>query len=101
MGWAAEAHAAVLAYAGAIEKTGSTETDDVIAGLKGLRFDSATGERHIRAEDNQAVKNAELAYIEPSSTAPAGFEVTDYVSLDGEKVVEPARPGQMLDTSNL
>ncbi|WP_299565427.1 ABC transporter substrate-binding protein [uncultured Sulfitobacter sp.] len=101
MGWAAEAHAAVLAYAGAIEKAGSTETDDVIAGLKGLRFDSATGERHIRAEDNQAVKNAELAYIEPSSTAPAGFEVTDYVSLDGEKVVEPARPGQMLDTSNL
>lgn len=101
MGWAAEAHAAILAYAGAIEKADSTETSDVIAALKGLSFDSATGMRHIRAEDNQAIKNAELAFIEPSTSAPDGFAVTDYVSLDGEKVIEAARPGQMLDTDAL
>ncbi|MEY8839097.1 ABC transporter substrate-binding protein [Cribrihabitans sp. XS_ASV171] len=102
MGWAAEAHAAIMAYAKAIEQTGgSTETADVIDALKGLSFDSATGMRHLRAEDNQAVKNAELAYIEPSSEAESGFEVTDYVSLDGENVVEPARPGEMLDLSAL
>lgn len=101
MGWAAEAHAGILAYKGAIEKSGSTETADVIAGLKGLSFDSATGVRRIRAEDNQAIKNAELAFIEPSADAPDGFAVTDYVSLEGDKVVEPANPGQMLDISAL
>jgi branched-chain amino acid transport system substrate-binding protein len=101
MGWAAEAHAGILAYKGAIEKAGSTETADVIAALKGLSFDSATGMRHIRAEDNQAIKNAELAFIAPSSEAPDGFAVTDYVSLEGDKVIEPARPGQMLDTTAL
>lgn len=101
MGWAAEAHAAIMAYKGAIEKTGNTETADVIAALKGLSFDSATGMRRIRAEDNQAIKNAELAYIEPSSSAPDGFAVTDYVSLDGEQVIEPARPGEVLDTNSL
>ncbi|MFU8883733.1 MAG: ABC transporter substrate-binding protein, partial [Rhodobacterales bacterium] len=83
MGWAAEAHAAIMACKGAIELAGNTETADVIAALKGLRFDSATGMRHIRAEDNQAIKNAELAFIEPSSSAPDGFEVTDSVSLEG------------------
>lgn len=101
MGWAAEAHAAIMAYKGAIELAGTTETADVIAGLKGLSFDSATGMRRIRAEDNQAIKNAELAFIEPSSSAPDGFEVTDYVSLEGDQVIEPARPGQMLDTDSL
>ncbi|RBI71943.1 branched-chain amino acid ABC transporter substrate-binding protein [Roseovarius sp. TE539] len=101
MGWAAEAHAAIMAYAKAIEKTGNTDTMDVIAALKGLSFDSATGMRHIREEDNQAVKNAELAFIEPSSSEDSGFAVTDYVSLDGETVVEPARPGKTLDLSTL
>lgn len=101
MGWAAEAHAGIMAYAGAIAKAGGTETADVIAALKGLEFDSATGMRRIRAEDNQAVKNAELAFIEPSSDAPDGFAVTDYVSLPGEKVIEPATPGKPLDTSIL
>jgi branched-chain amino acid transport system substrate-binding protein len=101
LGWAAEAQAGILAYKAAIEKAGSTETQAVIAGLKGLTFDSATGSRTIRAEDNQAIKNAELAFIEPSESAESGFEVTDYISIDGASVIEPAGPGKKLELTTL
>ncbi|SEO67204.1 amino acid/amide ABC transporter substrate-binding protein, HAAT family [Salinihabitans flavidus] len=101
LGWAAEAQAAVLAYKASIEKTGSTETQAVIDGLKGLTFDSATGPRTIRAEDNQAIKNAEMAFIEPSNSAEAGFEVTDSISIDGADVIEAANPGEKLELTTL
>jgi branched-chain amino acid transport system substrate-binding protein len=102
MGWAAEAQAGVLAYKAAIEKTGgSTEAADVIAALKGLTFDSATGKRTIRAEDNQAIKNAEIIKIGPSDTAESGFEVTDYVSLDGNAIIEPPSPGKRMELKPL
>jgi branched-chain amino acid transport system substrate-binding protein len=101
MGWAAEAQAAVLAYKAAVEKAGSTDTDKVIEALKGLTFDSATGKRTIRAEDNQAIKNTELCLIEPSSEAESGFAVTDYVQVDGSKVIEPPSPGEPLKLKTL
>lgn len=97
LGWAAEAQAGVLAYAKAIEKAGSTETDAVIAALKGLTWDTATGLRTLRAEDNQGIKNAELAFIEPSSSEKSGFAVTDYISVNGADVIEPATPGAKLE----
>jgi branched-chain amino acid transport system substrate-binding protein len=102
LGWASEAQAAIFAFVKAIEKTGgSTETADVIAALKGLTFDSAAGLRTIRAEDNQAIKNTELMFIEPSSTAASGFAVTDYISLDGAANIEPPTPGQRLELKTL
>lgn len=102
MGWAAESQAAIIAYKTAIEKAnGSTATGDVIAALKGLTFDSATGPRTIRPEDNQAIKNGELYKIEPSSTEASGFAVTDYVSVDGASIIEPPTPGQRLELRTL
>lgn len=102
MGWAAEAQAGILAYKAALEKTeGSTDAGDVIAALKGLTFDSATGPRTIRAEDNQAIKNAELYKIEPSADSESGFAVTDYVSVDGAGIIEPPTPGQKLELKSL
>lgn len=101
LGWAAEAQAGVLAFAGAIAKAGSTETGAVIQALKGLTYDTATGPRTIRAEDNQGIKNAELAFIEPSSTEAAGFAVTDYISLNGAEVIEPPTPGKKLALKTL
>lgn len=95
MGWVCEAHAAVLAYAAAIRKTGgSTETQDVIAALKGLEWETATGHRTIRAEDNQAIKDIELIRIEPDATAEAGYRVTDFRKVDGKAVIEPPTPGE-------
>lgn len=102
MGWAAEAQAAILAYKAAIEKTGGkTDASSVIAALKGLTFDSATGKRTIRAEDNQAIKNAELIKIAASDKAESGFEVTDYVSVDGATIIEPAAPGKPMQLKSL
>ena len=101
MGWAAEAQAAILAYKAAVEKAGNSETDAVIEALKGLTFDSATGKRIIRPEDNQAIKNVELCFIEPSAEAESGFAVTDYVQVDGAKVIEPPTPGEPLQLKAL
>jgi branched-chain amino acid transport system substrate-binding protein len=97
MGWVAEAHAALYAYKAAIEKAGSTETADVIAALKGLEWDTATGKRIMRAEDNQVIKDVEMIYIEPDASDPKGYKVTDYVQVDGNTVIEPAMPGQKME----
>jgi branched-chain amino acid transport system substrate-binding protein len=94
MGWAGEAQAAVAAYAAAIDKTGTTDTKAIIAALKGLTFDTVTGSRTIRAEDNQAVKNLEMIQIEPDPSVDIGFKVSDYVQIDGAGVIEPAAPGK-------
>lgn len=94
MGWVSEAHAGIYAYAKAIEKSGKSDTDAVIAGLKGLEWDTATGKRVMRAEDNQAIKDVELIYIEPNASGPLGYKVTDYVKVDGNTVIEPPTPGE-------
>ncbi|KIN70966.1 ABC branched chain amino acid transporter, periplasmic ligandbinding protein [Sulfitobacter noctilucae] len=97
MGWLAEAHAGIYAYAKAIEKAGSTETDAVISGLKGLVWQTVTGERTMRAEDNQAIKDVELIYIEPKPDTEKGYAVTDYVKVEGTSVIEPPSPGQAVE----
>jgi branched-chain amino acid transport system substrate-binding protein len=95
LGWAAEAHAAIYALAKAIEKGRSTETKAVIANLKGLTWDTATGQRYMRPEDNQAVKDVELVFVEPANTEK-GYSVTQYIKVDGKSVILPAMPGQKL-----
>ena len=96
MGWAAEAHSAVLAYVAAITKAKSTDTPAIVATLKGLTWDTVTGKRTLRAEDNQALKDEELIYIEPDPSSDVGFKVSDYVKVDGNTVIEPATPGRPL-----
>lgn len=95
LGWAAEAHSAIYALAKAIEKGKSAETASVIANLKGLTWDTVTGPRLMRAEDNQAVKDVELVFIEPANT-DKGYAVTQYVKVDGKSVLLPPTPGQKL-----
>ncbi len=66
---------------GAIEKAGSTDTDKVLAALKGMKMDTIDGEVSIRPpEDNQVLrnmyvgrvvkKNDKLAYEIISTTGP-------------------------------
>lgn len=102
MGWAAEAQAGILAYKAAVEKTnGSTEAGEVIAALKGLTFDSATGPRTIRPEDNQAIKNVELCKLEPDAGSESGFKVSEYKQVDGAAIIEPPTPGKKLELRTL
>jgi branched-chain amino acid transport system substrate-binding protein len=95
LGWAAEAHSAIYALARAAEKGKSTETRSIIASLKGLTWDTVTGPRTMRAEDNQAVKDVELVYLEPSSSEK-GYAVSQYVKVDGKASILPPAPGQKL-----
>lgn len=95
LGWAAEAHAAMYALARAIEKSKSTETKAVIASLKGLTWETVTGPRFMRPEDNQTVKDVELVYLEPANTEK-GYAVKEYVKVDGKSSILPPTPGQKL-----
>lgn len=95
LGWAAEAHSAVYALARAIEKGKSTDTAAVIGNLKGLTWDTVTGPRHMRTEDNQAVKDVELVFIEPANTEK-GYQVGQYIKVDGKASILPPAPGQKL-----
>jgi branched-chain amino acid transport system substrate-binding protein len=95
LGWAAEAHAAVYALARAIEKGKSTETKSVIANLKGLTWDTVTGPRFMRPEDNQVVKDVELVFLEPANTEK-GYAVKEYVKVDGKSSIMPPTPGQKM-----
>lgn len=95
LGWAAEAHASIYALKQAIEKGKSTQTAAVIANLKGLTWETVTGPRTMRAEDNQAIKDVELVYIEPAATEK-GYKVSQYVKVDGKTVIFPATPGKKL-----
>lgn len=95
LGWAAEAHASLYAYKQAIEKARSTDTEAVIAALKGLTWDTVTGPRTMRAEDNQAIKDVELVYLEPATT-DKGYKVAQYVKVDGKTVIFPPTPGKKL-----
>ncbi|RCW69432.1 ABC transporter substrate-binding protein [Pseudorhodoferax soli] len=95
LGWAAEAHASLYAYKQAIEKAKSAETEAVIAALKGLTWDTVTGPRTMRAEDNQAIKDVELVYLEPAAT-DKGYKVSQYVKVDGKTVIFPPTPGRKL-----
>jgi branched-chain amino acid transport system substrate-binding protein len=95
MGWVGEGHSGVLAYAKAISIAHSTATPDVIAALKGLHWDTCTGGRILRAEDNQAVKDVDLLYVVPDE-GESGYRVADTKVIPGALVIEPPTPGQAL-----
>ena len=78
-------------YSRTTEKGKSTETRSVIASLKGLTWDTVTGPRTMRAEDNQAVKDVELVFIEPANTEK-GYGVAQYIKVDGKSAILPPAP---------
>lgn len=70
LGLVGEAHSDVQALAKAIAAAGSTDTRAVIAKREGLTWDTVTGTRTIRAEDNQAIKDVEIVYLECGDRLP-------------------------------
>lgn len=94
LGVVGEAHAGIQALARAIQAAGSTETAAVIARLKGLSWQSVTGPRTIRPEDNQAVKDVEIIHLEPDASVAAGYRMTEYIRVDGNSVILPPSPGR-------
>ncbi|MFZ3120371.1 MAG: ABC transporter substrate-binding protein [Variovorax sp.] len=95
-GFVSEGHAAVMAYAKAIQEAGSSATDPVIAALEKVRFDTGCGPRTFRKEDHQAIKPIVFYKLRGSATAAEGFEVVEYVTKPGEAFMDPPTPGTPL-----
>ena len=65
-----ETYAAVMAYAAAIKKAGSTNIDQVIKALEGLKWMAPEGERYMRPGDHQAVRHVLVEHHIPIKTKP-------------------------------
>jgi branched-chain amino acid transport system substrate-binding protein len=100
-GFVGEGHAAVMAYAKAVQEAGTTATDAVIAALENITFDTSCGPRRFRKEDHQAIKPIILYKIRGSKTAPEGFEVVEYVTKPGEEFMDPPTPGKPLEFKHI
>ena len=96
MGFVAEGHAAVMAYAKAIQSASTSETQAIVKALEAVTFDTATGPRSFRKEDHQAVKPVVMVHMRGNHSAPDGFEVIDYVKVAGRDVIDPPTPGKAL-----
>lgn len=97
-GFVGEAFAGVLAVAAAVEKAdGSTSTDALISALEGLTWDTPTGEREIRAEDHQAIKDVVFIHVTGDDSAREGYTIDDFRVVPGEELIEPATPGEAID----
>jgi len=97
MGWTGEGHAAVMAYAKAIQEAGTTETQAVIQALESVQFDTVCGPRHFRKEDHQAVKPLIMYRLRGSRAASIGFEIVEYLRMPGEDFIDPPTPGKPLE----
>jgi branched-chain amino acid transport system substrate-binding protein len=95
-GWLAEGHAAVMAYAKALQAAGTTETQAVLSALESVTFETATGPRSFRKEDHQAIKPVVMYRLRGSIKSSQGFDIVDTIRVPGAEVIDPATPGKAL-----
>jgi len=96
LGFISEGHAAVMAYARALQAAGSTDTQAVLNALESVTFETATGPRRFRKEDHQAIKPVVMYRLRGSAKAAEGFEIVDVIRIRGEEVIDPPTPGKAL-----
>jgi len=75
--FAADAYGLLYAYKAAVEKAGSTDTDKVREALRGLSWQTPSGQKTIRAGDNQAMQPMFIVKI-----VKGEFEVIGQVSAE-------------------
>ncbi len=95
LGFVNEGHSAVLGYAAAIRKAGSTDPKAVIAAMEGMTFDTAKGPVTYRKEDHQAICDVNFVRFETTDAEP-GWKVAEFVRVPGADVIEPPSPGKPL-----
>jgi branched-chain amino acid transport system substrate-binding protein len=95
-GWVGEGHAAVMAYAKAIQEAGSTETQAVISALESIKFETVCGTRYFRKDDHQAMKPLQMYRLRGTKKNAVGFEVLEYIKMPAEDFADPATPGKPL-----
>lgn len=95
-GFLSEGHAAVMAYAKAVQAAGSTDTQAVLSALESVTFETATGPRKFRKEDHQAIKPVVMYRLRGSAKSSDGFDVVEVIRIPGADVIDPATPGKAL-----
>lgn len=71
----------ILAAAAALERAGSTETEALVAALKGLDFDSPMGPIHFREIDHQSTMGA---WVGTTALKDGGGIMVDWTYMRGE-----------------
>ena len=89
----AQAHTAIMSFAGAIRAAGGTETEKVIAALESITFDSVFGALSYRPEDHQLRVNPGFLHVEPVEREPF-YRNAEFVSLPWQDLIEPPTPGK-------
>jgi len=83
----------MTALLNAIRAAKSLEPAVVRVALERIEFEAATGPFRFRREDHQAIENITVLNISQKAGDP-GWEVSKFIRVKGEDVVEPAGPGQ-------
>ena len=105
LGFLNAGHSAVYAYAAAIRKAGSIETQAVIDSLEGLTFDTAKGNVTLRRQDHQAVcdinfvrmkSSAEPLAMDINDGERSDIEVAEFIRYNGADVIEAPNPGKKM-----
>jgi len=101
LGFLSEGHAAVQAYAKAIQAAGSSDTAAVMRALEEITFDTATGARKFRKEDHQVIKPVIMYRLRGNAQSSTGFDIVDVVTVPAEDVIDPPTPGKPLQLKTL
>jgi branched-chain amino acid transport system substrate-binding protein len=91
-GLVAAGHRGALAMFNGVKKAGSTDTDAVIAAMKGITFETAGGPYTIRKEDNQGFGTLCIVQLVGTDTPPY-FSVGDSFTFQEEDFADPPTPG--------
>lgn len=86
------AHATIHAYALAVKKAGSTETQAVLSALETLSWNSAKGVRTFRKEDHQCMSDCVTVLVQPSGD-DQGWTVAKFVRKDAKETLDEPTPG--------
>jgi branched-chain amino acid transport system substrate-binding protein len=90
---AAQGHNGITSYAEAIKAAKSADTNAVIQAMETITFqNSVYGPYKYRREDHQAQIDVGFAKFAPSPADP-GWQVTEFIRLPWEQMMEPASPG--------
>ena len=76
-----------------IRKAGSTETEEVVAAMEGMTFDTPAGPCYFRPEDHQMLCTNYYSQMGPSREEPY-YDVMQMAQIDAAEMVEPANPGK-------
>ncbi len=87
----------MLSIAALLEKTKSTDTDKMIATMKGLKVATPQGEIAYRAADHQATMGS---WVGRTDVVDGGGQMTDWRYVDGAEVLPPPAEAKAMRPAN-